>query len=184
MSKKTIASTLIELLKKYPYQKITVKMICENTPVCPNGFYYYFKNKEEIVKWICLTDFQKYCLPYFSISADNISAKSFFECILKNKLFYQRIYEYDKGNLLHTCLMYAYSSASTLESVKEYGHPREGTHKRINRDVYLSYSNSGIASVIILWISQDMMPSLEMVARDLRIMLTHSLEEIRDNYLY
>jgi len=182
-SQDKIADCLVELLKSLPYCKITVQMICQQTPVSRNTFYYYFENKDKLVEWICRNDFMKYCLPYFNIRENNIGAKSFFVCIKKNRLFYESIYAYDSGMLLHRCLANSYRCASEKENLAQFSHPVQNKQPRVNKEVYHSYCDNGIAAVVVLWIREGMKDSIEAYARDIAIMLTNSLEDVRDKYL-
>lgn len=47
-SKKAICLALFLLLKKYPYESISVKQISERAGVSRMSFYRYFKNKEDV----------------------------------------------------------------------------------------------------------------------------------------
>lgn len=179
------ADTFIRLLEKYPYPKITIKMICDETPVNRSSFYYHFESKENLVEWICQRDFQKYSLPYFHIHTDNISAKSFFTYLKDKSAFYSKLATVNSGQLLQNCLAKAYSGAAdTEEMVKEYGNPVHNDKLQIDIQVYHRYAAAGIASVILYWIENGMKIPIDQIATDLSIMLRNSLEDVRDNYLF
>jgi len=177
-----IATTFCNLLLDYPYDKITIKSICDQTPVNRSSFYYHFESKEKLVEWICLQDFMKYCLPYFSIHTDNISTKSFFNYIKRKKAFYLPVAKVKDGQLLQNCLAVSYAKAALF--VNEYGNLTKNELRKIDSRVYHRYSAAGIASVVLFWIQQEMAIPIEDIAYDLRVMLTNSLENVRDNYLY
>jgi len=179
-----IANSFITLLETKTYNNITIRMICDGVPTSRNTFYYYFDNKEQLVEWICCRDFMKHCFPFFNISADNVSTQSFFSYILKNKRFYFVIYEIEGGNLLRNCLNRAYDKAAEKENIGEFAHLANSNKKKIDIRVYRSYGNSGIAAVVIFWIGDGMKIPISDMAADLKVMLTNSLEEARDNYLF
>ena len=179
-----IAQTFVELLKTRPYSKISIKNICESTPTSRNAFYYYFESKEALVKWIAIQHFLKYCFPFIKIRENNLSTKAFFNYILDYKSFYSAIYQYDGGELLRKCLMAAYNVSLDPEHVKEYAKNVVKDKNRIDSRVCLRYSNAGTAEVILFWISDGMRIPVEIIARDLMLMLTKSLEDVRDYYLY
>lgn len=47
-----ITISLIELLKKYDYEKITITDICKHVSVSRQTFYTYYHNKDEVIKKI------------------------------------------------------------------------------------------------------------------------------------
>lgn len=51
-TKKLLAVSLMELMKKYPFEKISVKMLTENAGVLRPSFYYYFQDKYELLEWL------------------------------------------------------------------------------------------------------------------------------------
>jgi len=158
-------------------------MICIETPISRNSFYYYFENKEKLVEWICRYDFLKYCFPYFNITEANISSKSFFTYIKDNRSFYEAIYAYDSGMTLHKCLANVYSCAAEKDNLIEYSHPVQNKLPRVNKEIYHAYCDNGIAAIVVLWIKGGMNKSIDIFARDLSIMLKNSLEDVRDKYL-
>jgi len=177
-----IANCFINLLQIHSYEKITVQMICKETPLSRSTFYYHFENKEKLVEWICLCDFMKYCFPFFKINVDNINSKSFFIYIKDKHKFYQAIYRYDEGILLQRCLAKAYNQASTDENIFEYANPKCNNPLRVDPRIYRAYSDTGIAAIVVFWLSGGMKIPIEKIARDLTVMLTNSLEVVRDQY--
>lgn len=178
-----IAGAYIELLKKNPYSKISIKNICEATPTSRNAFYYYFESKEALVKWIVIQHFMKYSFPYFKILDNNISTKSFFNYIYEYKEFYMGIYNADQGELLRKCLIAAYKVALEPENVKKYSKTVVKDKNKIDERICNCYSNAGTAEVIVFWIADGMRIPIEKIARDLSLMLTKSMEDVRDYYL-
>lgn len=51
-TKKLLAASLMELMKKYPFEKITVKALTETAGVLRPTFYYYFQDKYELLEWL------------------------------------------------------------------------------------------------------------------------------------
>lgn len=179
-----IADSFIRLLKSKPCTKITVQMICDGTPTSRNTFYYNIESKEKLVEWICCRDFMKYCFPYFKLKTEDIGCKSFFSYIQEKRDFYTSIYQADGGQLLQHCLVAAYSQSSSKENIREYAHLIPNNQHKVDVRIYRAYSHYGIAAIVLFWIGQGMKIPIEDMARDLAIMLTKSLEEVRDNFLY
>lgn len=179
-----IAGTFMKLLEEKSYRKISINAICEATPISRNSFYYHFGSKEEVVSWIVLQHYLKYCLPYFTIREDDVSTKSFFLYIQKYKSFYDAIFRIDRGMLLGKCLREAYDIGLDKEHVVEYASPNMNSKEKVDFRTCLCYCNAGTAAVIISWIEGGMKTPVGEIAHDLSLMMTKSLEEIRDHYLY
>ncbi len=52
ITKQAYASSLRELMKVVPFEKITVAQICEKCGLTRKSFYYHFKDKYDLVTWI------------------------------------------------------------------------------------------------------------------------------------
>lgn len=59
-TKKLIKKSFIELAKKYEYQKINVKDLCELAMINRNTFYLHYQNKDDLVKEIINETISKY----------------------------------------------------------------------------------------------------------------------------
>lgn len=183
-TKEKIAAALIRLLESKSYNKISIKDICDETHISRNAFYYHFNSKETLIQWIISQQFLKYSFPFFKIKADNVAAKSFFNYILERKNFYDRIYHIRNGQFLFDCLSHAYSIALEEEYVKEYANVKKKDRERIDPRICMRYSNAGTAAVVVFWIGDGMRIPVERIAKDLCLMLTKSLEDVRDLHLY
>lgn len=53
ITKNMIAYSFVSLLGQKPYSKITVTEILDDCQLSRNVFYYHFRNKEDLVEWIC-----------------------------------------------------------------------------------------------------------------------------------
>ena len=182
--KDRIANTLVELMKTTRYADISIRMLCDATPVSRNAFYYHFESKQQLLEWACIRNYQKYCLPYHKFTEGGVSSKTMFEYILRFKDFYKSIYDVDGGVLLHHCFMVAHISGTDVEHVKEYTTLLNSAVRKINKEVYLRYATSGLASVLVYWVENDCSIPIEAIAKDLQVMLTIPLTDVRDKYVY
>jgi hypothetical protein len=179
--KSSIAKALYELLEVFSYKDINIRVICETVPISRPTFYYHFTNKDSLVKWMFQQDFQNNAVPLFKYHLKEIGVQSFFTYIQQNKLFYQRIYEYDNGMLFFDSLIAAYDSGTDV--VDSYSLPSSHPYPKINPEIYRRYSNTGIASVVTYWVQNDMSIPIDKMANDLFLMMGNSLEVVRDNCL-
>lgn len=183
-TKDRIAEAFIELLKTQPYNKISIKEICAATPTSRNAFYYHFDSKESLVEWIVIQHFLKYSLPYFKFKENDIGSKMFFKYIYDKKDFYNAIYQVNNGELLRKCLIEAYKIGMSRENIKEYARIVIKDKKRLDERIVAAYINSAVVGVIIFWISDGMKIPIKSIAGEMSLLLTKSMEDIRDYHMY
>lgn len=51
-SKELLRESAIELFSKYPVDKVSVNMICENCAVSQRTFYNHFRDKNDLIAWV------------------------------------------------------------------------------------------------------------------------------------
>ena len=56
-TKEILARTLFDLLENKPFSKITVNELCEKSDIVRSTFYLHFRDKYDLVNWICETEF-------------------------------------------------------------------------------------------------------------------------------
>jgi AcrR family transcriptional regulator len=120
MSKERIAATLKRLLQTTPYSKITVLMICKETPISRNAFYYNFAGKKEVAEWICVENYRSDCLPYHRIDS-GLNEQTHFLLHIQAEGILPRFIQADDGVLLHECLMKAHTFGTEDKYAREYG---------------------------------------------------------------
>jgi AcrR family transcriptional regulator len=179
-----IADSFIKLLTAHSYSKITIQMICDNTPASRNAFYYYFENKEKLVAWICHRDYMKYCVPYFKIRTENIGVQSMFSYLQKEKKLYTALYDIDGGVLLQNCLTRVYREGVSREIINDYADPVYGNQSKVDVRLFSRYISAGIVAIIMFWIENDMTIPVEDLARDITIMMAASPNDILTKYLF
>ncbi len=179
--KNNITKALIKLMKKCPYEDITVSMICKEVPASRVTFYNYFHNKDDVIMWFIQEDFMKNSFPIFKFHLNERGVKTFFSYLKNNKDFYQQIYYYDNGKLLFQSLTQAYGHS--LEFIEEFSKIVEKKNYRIDPIIFQKYSSSGIAAVVIYWIQTNMTIPEEEISKDLYVMIENPLGYVRDYYL-
>ena len=179
--KNKIANTLMKLMKTYPYEDITVSMLCKEVPVSRPTFYNNFLNKDDVVMWFIQNDFMKNSFPIFKFHLNERGVQTFFSYIKNNKNFYLQLYHYDDGKLLFHSLTKAY--IHSLDFKEEFSKKVKKESYRIDPVVFQKYSSSAIATIIVYWIQNNMTIPEEKISKDLYIMIENSLGNVRDYYL-
>lgn len=60
-TKIALEASLKELLKKKPFDKITIADLTEDCGISRMAFYYHFKDIYDLVEWACVEDGKKPC---------------------------------------------------------------------------------------------------------------------------
>ena len=178
--KDIITDSFIKLWEERDYKDITVTMICSAVPISRTAFYRYFKDKKSIVRYFVLRDYEANCFPVFRFHLKERGTRYFFSHISDQKKIYLKIYEIDDGMLLFQSLIAAYRVG--FERRKEYSNPTNWVDRTFDPEIFFEYACTGIASVILYWIRNGMKPSEDRMAKNLYIMISESLEKVRDHY--
>jgi len=93
------ANALIDIMLHKPFEKITVKDICDHCHERRQGFYYHFRDKYDLVTWIYYQDASQIIETHKDESWDVVLEK-IFENMLKHKSFYRNAFEENSQNVL------------------------------------------------------------------------------------
>ena len=58
-TKQKIAATLRQMMKKHPFQKISVQSLMDETHMKRQSFYYHFQDTRDVLAWICRQELGK-----------------------------------------------------------------------------------------------------------------------------
>ena len=178
--KDAIANSLIKLMNEHAYHEITITMICREVPVSRTAFYRYFSGKDSILKYCVIRDYEKKCLPIFRFHLKEIGTACFFTYIIESADFYRRLYDIDQGRLLMQCLKSAYRVG--FERRDEYSLPSSKKVSGFDPEVFFEYACTGIAAVVTIWIKNGMKRPVDQIAKDLYVMMSEPLGDVRDKY--
>ncbi|UDI77627.1 TetR/AcrR family transcriptional regulator C-terminal domain-containing protein [Staphylococcus taiwanensis] len=167
-AKYKIIKGLIDLLEEYPFESISIKMICATSNVNRSTFYDNFQDKYDLLTKIQNYHLSKYenLLVAFSYNFDSIKKNpekvhKFFNIILK--------YIYRKKAFYHAIFI----SHPNKDLVKEYIDITKNYYAKIlgendttiqNKSFFITYTMSGQIGVIINWLRLGCIESPEEVA--------------------
>ena len=87
-SKMIFAESLIELSKKKPVEKITVKEITENASFSRENFYYHFDDKYDLLYWMYNDEGDKIINTYYEKESWGSVLARFLDYLKENQHFY------------------------------------------------------------------------------------------------
>ena len=145
-TKNKIADAMHDLVCKKSYAQITIEDIAAAVPVSRRTFYNHFTDKDEVIYYIVYEQFMENAFPVCKIGMGPKGLTAFYNYIEKDRDFYLRLVRYENGHLLQDALIRTYDRVT--ERVQEYARPVANSEKRINPDIYKTYTHAAIAAVI------------------------------------
>lgn len=99
-SQQMLSDGLIALIKIHPFNKINIKMLCDESLISRQTFYSLFDSKEEVIDYILTKQFERY---YIKLQeSQNIDIQKitslFFEWAKENEEFLRILF---RNNLMH-----------------------------------------------------------------------------------
>ena len=136
-TQKALAETFKELLLEMPLEKISVKDIASKCGISRNAYYYYYKDKFELMWWIVEYEFEE----VLKVNDESKTIADVYRDIIvhlhKNKKFYLPCMQYDGQNSLYD--FYQEYFATLTEKKLEYlekDYPSLAHNQIIPRGVY------------------------------------------------
>ena len=145
-TKSMFADTLVEMLKDMPLEKVRVTRLCERCGATPPTFYYYFRDKYELVVWIFLQD----VAAVYSVRKSDGSAKGLgriIRQIKKKKTFYQKAFTDQSQNSLSE-----YAQAFIIRYYKEAIRHDAGKEPTPEQLFAIKYHMYGILGMFREWL--------------------------------
>ena len=152
LTKSLIAESFKELMLKYPFEKITIKMITDHCGIIRPTFYNHFCDKYELVEWIFVEEVINKVDVLIDEGMFKESVKLFFSCIAKNTKFYKKCFEITGQNgfeeimnhHVHTCFKKVVEKTPSLNI----------DSKVLTTDSIALFYSLGLVTAIKVWISE------------------------------
>ena len=174
--KEALAESFKSLLLRYPFEKITVKMITDQIGVIRPTFYNHFVDKYEVLEWICYKDIFE-CLTLLVESGMYTEAiKLLFTKIENNKAFYLKAVKV-KGQNAFTEIFQKYIKQIILLAFEHYGMPKHADHKVFTLEAMAGYYAQGLGYIIEEWLLKGLPVSAEEMTKAYYVLASTSMEE-------
>lgn len=155
-AKARIISSMVELLKTTPYDKLTINAICRNASITRQTFYLYYKSKDEVIKKTYMELFEQKCLHKIK-DESYFSSDDFLDEIIDNYDTYSELYKsLDKRHVLSyltkdvlVTIQAIINERFRVEFIKQYS------------SYYLSAVYTPIHAICMQWIMQGKKESRE-----------------------
>jgi AcrR family transcriptional regulator len=141
------ADTLAAMLTEMPLEKVRITELCRRCGATPPTFYYYFKDKYELMAWIFHQDFSTaYGSGTHGYSPATISKA--LRIMAERKVFYQRAYSEVSQNSINKYIQ-AFNLKLSVEALQQ-----EDPDLVITEDMLLAirYHSYGVMGLFQEWI--------------------------------
>ena len=92
LTKKLIAQWFKDLVERYPFEKITIKMISDAAGIIRPTFYHHYKDKYELVEWIFYNDVIKKVKNLIDYGMRQEAAKLLLTSMKEEQNYYRKIF--------------------------------------------------------------------------------------------
>lgn len=105
-----IARGLKQLLEATSFTDVTVRDIAQHCQISRNTFYYHFRDKYDVIRWIFYTEITPLIGDPVSIEHWGLGMRALCHYIQENRVFYTNVVQFEGQNSLSDCLMEFYEN--------------------------------------------------------------------------
>lgn len=155
ITKEALADALKVLLKDRPLSKISVKDITICCGMSRNSFYYHFRDKYELIRWIFHSDLEKTGKPYKDPEKLADSFMNVCNCLYCNRGFYLACLQYAGQNSLFEVLYQLYKELWEENLRMRYmGLTVQLTEREL--DIMARLDAHALVGIITEWVNEGM----------------------------
>lgn len=178
MTKVLIGESLKVLMKEYPFEKITIKMITDEAGVIRPTFYNYFCDKYEVLEWIFNDNIIEKIKVMFEQGMYVEGIKLLFVCMKNDAHFYRRAFEVTGQNAFEAIVLKYLYELFLREFDSEYIEKKVGNPVLSAENVAYYYAMS-LTNLLRAWLTENRHSAEDMVDA-YEYLLTHSLTDFVD----
>lgn len=167
-TQKAIIQTFTEMLRKMPFDKITVSAIVANCEISSNTFYYHFQDIYDLVEWVCVEDGKKALQDKKTYDTWQEGMSQIFDAVLDNKEFILNVCR-SIGRERVERYLYKFTYDMIREVVEGKCRGKGLTEKQ--KDFMTDFYKYAFVGVILDWIDHGMKEDYEEIVENMSIML-------------
>ena len=177
-TKKKIASSMVELVKKKPIDKITITDITVNCDMTRQVFYRYFVDKYDLINWM----YEEDCGSIIYTGEENFSLKSWIEYIIDiledKKSFYVHAIQDDSSKTFENLILD--KTRFYLKKIIEYKTAAELTKQL---EFLIEMTARGLVEMIIFEIEKEMPVKKEILVDWLMNGISKEISDLVEEYV-
>lgn len=147
--KDLLAQGLFLLMKEKPFEKITIKQICDKTGVIRGTFYNHFIDKYEALEYLIHTIFYD---DIIDIKDNEEKLKKVFEIVYEYKDFFMKGFQIEGQNSFESLLQNIFNNLLFQSFQNESW---ERLEQVMPKDFFISYYTNAIIYIIKYWMKNN-----------------------------
>ena len=178
-TKLALEASLKELLKKKPFDKITIADLTEDCGISRMAFYYHFKDIYDLVEWVCVEDGKKALRDKKTYDTWQEGFLHIFEAVLANKPFVMNVYHSVSREQIELFL-YQVTYDLLIAVVEEKA---TGLQVREEDKVFIAdFYKYAFVGLMLDWIRKGMKEDPNVIMRDLGLLLQGNMRAALERY--
>ena len=167
-TKLALEASLKELLKKKPFDKITIADLTEDCGISRMAFYYHFRDIYDLAEWVCVEDGKKALRDKKTYDTWQEGYSQIFEAVLENKPFILNVYHSVSREKIESFL-YKLTYQLIVDVVED---------KQFIADFY----KYGFVGIMLDWIDRGMKEDYQKIVELLAVTLHGNITNSIQNY--
>ena len=163
-TKRLLTDSLKRQMEQKPLNKISIREICDGCGVNRQTFYYHFRDKYELLKWIYTDDAQQ-------VFDENLSFENWPKYIsaLLNHMRSEKDFYINTIRSDETCFeQFLFDLTKSIFHMAIVSLDQHHQINEVEMNFYSQFYSFGITGVIISWVKSDMRESAERVSANLK----------------
>jgi probable dihydroxyacetone kinase regulator len=182
MTKVLIGESLKGLMLRYPFEKITIKMITAEASVIRPTFYNYFYDKYEVLEWIFSEDIIESVMELFDQEMYSEGLKLLFVRMKRDAQFYTRAFEITGQNSFENILNDYLYRMFMVELDKAYVPPALN-NPLMTKELVARYYSISTVQMLKTWVQGDLQNySADDMVEAFEYLLKHGLTDYLELY--
>lgn len=173
-----LADSLQTLMLKYPFEKITIKMVTDEAGVIRPTFYNYFQDKYALLEWIFKVTIIDRTKPLLSAGMEKECVRLFFVLLDHNKAFYKKAFEITGQNSFEGIMLH-HIQEMFLERVPVILPPDTKNLKLITPENISFYYTTELVHIVKIWLTHENgVISVEDVIETYYYLISHTIFDV------
>ena len=178
-TKIALEASLKELLKKKPFDKITIADLTEDCGISRMAFYYHFKDIYDLVEWACVEDGKKALRDKKTYDTWQEGFAQIFEAVLENKPFIMNVYRnVDRERMERYLYHLTYDLIVGVVQEKSKDLDISGEDKKFIANFY----KYGFVGIMLEWIQEGMKADIEELVNKMSLTLHNTVTTSIHNF--
>lgn len=178
ISKALIAESFKELMLTKPFERITIKMICDKAGLIRPTFYNHYKDKYDLVEWIFYEEIIKDVSNLVEHGMDEEAIKYLITCMYEEREYYKKVFETAGQNCFED-IMRKHIYELCLKRMRSSNGIQLPQDSILNEETVSQYYALDLVTAIKTWVingSGDM--TVNQIIDAYHYLMTHSIYDI------